>query len=179
MVRWSLGAGPVDIGERPVTRTLRMTDESKPTYRIEPTVPDFERIAALYAAAALRRPVRDRSRIETMFRGSNVVRSAWEKDRLVGLLRGWCDGAFDGFVSDLAIHPRWQGKGLGKALLDCLSEYGDGIQWTLHASPLALEYYAKMGWSIPTSPWILPRKGFDNREPREWQLDHLDLAASA
>jgi len=147
--------------------------------RIERSIPDYDRIAALYAAAPLRRPVRDRTRIETMFRGSNVVRSAWEGTRLVGLLRGWCDGAFDGFVSDLAIHPDWQGKGLGKALLDCLAEYGDGVQWTLHASPLAREYYAKVGWNAPTSPWILPRQGFDNRDPREWQKDHLDLAASA
>ena len=111
-----------------------------------------------------------------MFRNSNVVRSAWDGDRLVGLLRAWTDFAFDGFVSDLAIHPAWQGKGVGKRLLDCLSEFGDGIQWTLHASPLAGEYYPKVGWTAPTAPWILPRKGFDSRDPREWQQDHLDLA---
>lgn len=147
--------------------------------RIERSIPSYERIAALYAAAPLRRPVRDRERIETMFRNANVVRSAWDGIRLVGLLRAWTDFAFDGFVSDLAIHPEWQGKGLGKRLLDCLSEYGDGIQWTLHASPLAREYYPKVGWKTPAAPWILPRQGFDSRDPRDWQRDHLDLARLA
>ena len=156
-----------------------MTDESNATCRIDSVVPSYDQIAALYAAAPLRRPIRDRNRIETMFAGSNLVRSAWDGKRLVGLMRGWCDGAFDGFVSDLAVHPDWQGSGIGRALLDCLSEYGEGIQWTLHASPLAREYYAKVGWTAPASPWILPRRGFDDRHPREWQQDHLDLAAKA
>lgn len=147
--------------------------------KIEQAIPPVERIAALYSAAALRRPVRDLARLETMFRGSNVVRAAWDGSRLVGLLRGWTDGVFDGWVSDLAVHPTWQSRGVGKALLASLDELGDGIQWGLFASPLAKDYYAHLGWKLSDVAWIRAREGWDPGEPLAWRERHLDLADQA
>lgn len=154
-------------------------DNSLSELKIELTIPPMEKIAALYAAAALRRPVRDLQRLDAMFRGSNVVRAAWDGSRLVGLLRGWTDGAFDGWVSDLAVHPAWQSKGVGKALLATLNELGDGIQWGLFASPLAKDYYGNHGWKSSDVAWLLPRQGWDPGEPLAWRERHLDLAEQA
>src|SRR6266478_767069 len=80
--------------------------------------PDAAVIAALYRAAPLYRPVDDVERIRRMYAGSNVVLTAWEGETLVGILRGWADFAYDGYVCDLAVLPGSQNSGAGKALLE-------------------------------------------------------------
>jgi ribosomal protein S18 acetylase RimI-like enzyme len=143
--------------------------------RIVSETPPMDAVVRLYVAAALRRPVRDRERMATLFAHSNVVRSAWQGNTLVGLLRGWTDHAFDGFVSDLAIHPDLQRSGLGKRLLTQLSEYGPGIQWTLLASPLAPEYYQRLGWNETPHARLLSRSDWNPGTPEAWRDAHQDL----
>jgi len=143
--------------------------------RIVPDIPPLEAVVRLYVAAALRRPVRDLGRMETLFAHSNVVRAAWQGERLVGLLRGWTDHAFDGFVSDLAIHPDLQREGLGRRLLAELDGFGPGIQWTLLASPLAPEYYQRLGWQETPHARLLSRPDWDPGTPEAWRDAHRDL----
>lgn len=118
-------------------------------------IPDLEAICALYAASPLRRPIGEPERMRAMFQHSNVVISAWKEDRLVGLLRGWTDFAFDGYVCDLAIHPAHQKAGIGKRLLEEAQSLGQGVRWVLLASPLAKDYYAHVGWSALNNAWML------------------------
>src|SRR5437588_8251372 len=65
--------------------------------------PEAAEIARLYDAARLVRPTGDLKRIQKMYAGSTVVWSAWDGSRLVGILRGWTDGGYDGYVCDLAV----------------------------------------------------------------------------
>ena len=93
--------------------------------------PDGATIARLYRAAQLRRPVDDPDRIARTYVGSPLVISAWDGPRLVGILRGWTDGAYDGYVCDLAVDPEYQAQGIGRELLrQCVSGSPD-VQWVL------------------------------------------------
>jgi len=141
--------------------------------------PALEAIRALYAAAPLRRPVHDPERIRRMFEGSNVVISAWDGDRLVGLLRGLTDFAYDGYVSDLAVHPAYQKAGVGRGLLDRALGLGEGIQWVLLASPIARDYYAHVGWEKVENGWKMNRDGWNPGSLAEYQAQHAELAAKA
>lgn len=127
---------------------------SSPTLRIAAHErPDLEAIQALYAASPLRRPIEDAARLKLMFDGANVIHSAWDGPRLVGLLRGWTDGAFDGYVCDLAVHPEYQKAGVGKALMALLFPEFPLVRWVLLASPLAEGYYAHVGWKPLQNAW--------------------------
>ena len=119
--------------------------------------PDAATIAALYRATPLYRPVDDVPRIAAMYAGSNVVLTAWQGERLVGILRGWTDGAYDGYVCDLAVLPDAQGQGVGRALLDDLHARWPDVQWLLRASKVAREYYGHLGWLPIDNGWLLPR----------------------
>ena len=141
--------------------------------------PDVAAIRALYAAAPLRRPIHDPDRIRKMFEGSNVVISAFAGDRLVGLLRGWTDFVYDGYVCDLAIHPGFQKAGVGRRLLDLAQGLGEGIQWMLLASPLARNYYEHLGWERLDNAWELARGGWNPGPIETFQAEHADLAARA
>lgn len=46
----------------------------------------------------------------------------WKREKLIGLLRAVSDGQTIVYVQDLLIHPDYQRKGLGKALLTRLRE---------------------------------------------------------
>ncbi len=141
--------------------------------------PDLEAIRILYAASPLRRPIGDLDRLRRMFEHANVVISAWDGERLVGLLRGWTDFAFDGYVCDLAIHPGFQGQGLGRRLLDEAAGLGPDIHWILLASPIAKDYYGHLGWRLLPNAWELPRPAGAMPDYASFQAEFAHLAAKA
>jgi GNAT superfamily N-acetyltransferase len=120
-------------------------------------LPDLQAIRALYAAAPLRRPIGDEARLGAMFEHANVVVSAWDGERLVGLLRGLTDRTYDGYVCDLAVHPGWQRRGIGRGLLEAAARPFPGVQWVLLASPMAKDYYGHLGWEGLGNAWRLAR----------------------
>ncbi len=141
--------------------------------------PAVDAIRALYAAAPLRRPIHDPERIRRMFEAANVVLSAYDGDRLVGLLRGWTDFAYDGYICDLAVHPAYQKAGVGRGLLDRALAIGEGVQWVLLASPIARDYYAHVGWEKVENGWKVVRDGWTPSSLEAYQAQHADLAAKA
>ena len=120
--------------------------------------PEPKVIADLYRAAQLIRPVDDVERIRRMYAGSNLVLTAWDSDRLVGILRGWLDGAFDGYVCDLAVHPEFQKHGIGANLLNLAQQGRPEVQWVLRASKIATNYYEHIGWKKIENGWFWTRE---------------------
>jgi ribosomal protein S18 acetylase RimI-like enzyme len=115
-------------------------------------------IVELHVAAGLRRP-RDPGRIGRMYEASPIVWTARDGLRLIGILRGWTDGAFDGYVCDLAVHPAYQRRGVGRELLNrCVTAHSGEVQWVLRASVIATDYYAHLGWQRIENGWCWSRK---------------------
>jgi len=81
--------------------------------------PSPEQVISLYTKAKLNRPA-DNRRMELMLNNANVKISAWDGERLVGFLRGFTDYCFDCYVNDLAVDPDYQGKEIGKNLIEQL-----------------------------------------------------------
>lgn len=115
-------------------------------------------IAELYRAAPLNRPVDDLSRIRQMYEGSNIVVTAWDDTRLVGILRGWTDRAYDGYVCDLAVHPDHHASGVGRSLLNSLLEAHPSVQFVLRHSKIAAAYYEHLGWQKIENGWYWQRQ---------------------
>lgn len=120
--------------------------------------PEAVVIADLYRRSPLYRPVDDVTRIGRMYAGSNVVVSAWDGARLVGILRGWTDGAYDGYICDLAVDPEYQKAGVGRELLRLTVAGNPQVQWVLRASKIAAEYYRHLGWQPIENGWFWPRQ---------------------
>jgi ribosomal protein S18 acetylase RimI-like enzyme len=120
--------------------------------------PDPAAVAQVFAAAPLNRPLDDIERIGRMYAASNVVVTAWEGKRLVGVLRGWTDGAFDGYICDLAVLPEVQRKGVGRKLLELATSGKPDVQFVVRASQVAREYYEHLGWQKIENGWFLIRQ---------------------
>jgi ribosomal protein S18 acetylase RimI-like enzyme len=119
--------------------------------------PDARVIAELYAAAPLIRPVQDHERIAKMAAGANILQTAWDGERLAGILRGWTDGVFDGYICDLAVHPDFQRHGVGRELLERTRTAFPKVQFVLRASRIATDYYRHLGWEKMENGWFWPR----------------------
>ncbi len=99
-----------------------------------------------------RRPLR---RVRKALDNSLLKVGLWRHDskfpRLVGFARCTGDGVLDATVWDVAIHPVYQGSGLGKELmkyiLDCLKEM-DIKRVTLFADPGVVSFYRNQGWVL-------------------------------
>lgn len=109
---------------------------------------------------AARRPVADKSRVERMLKNSNIVVSAWDKDKLVGISRAVTDFSFCCYLSDLAVDKEYQKQGIGKKLIEETHIAAtDQTTLILLAAPDAINYYGKIGMAKIENGFIIKRKG--------------------
>jgi len=85
--------------------------------------PDSKSIISLYEKAQLIRPVADEERIAKMFVHSNLIISAWDGLRLVGLLRALTDQCYACYIPDVAVDPEYRGRGIGLKMLQLVSDH--------------------------------------------------------
>lgn len=112
------------------------------------TIPSAEQIIALYNNAGLPRPTADTARISKMYANSNLVITAWDDQKLVGVCRCITDYCWSCYLSDLAVEPGYQKEGIGKKLVNlCLQEVVPQTMILLLSVPQAMTYYPKIGFS--------------------------------
>lgn len=92
-----------------------------------------------------------------MLAGSTETVSAWDGERLVGFARIVSDEATNGYVSTVAVAPRWQDRGLGTRLMRALMEGRDGLKLTLDAREGAESFYERFGFERVSSVFVRPR----------------------
>lgn len=71
------------------------------------------------------------------------------KQKLIGFARATSDMVFNATIWDVVIHPDFQGKGLGKALMDQIIlhlRYADITTITLFADPQVVSFYRHLGF---------------------------------
>ncbi len=93
-----------------------------------------------------------------MVGNSNLMVSAWEGDKLVGIARSVTDFHYACYLSDLAVHGDYQSAGIGKQLQILTQEQlGPNCKLILIAAPAANGYYEHIGYSNNPRCWVLER----------------------
>src|SRR5690242_4653248 len=88
-------------------------------FSLEPGLAAHEFQKLLYASKlAERRPADDLHRLERMLRRSDLIVTARDAGRLVGVSRAITDFAYCCYVSDLAVDVHYQRRGIGKQLIE-------------------------------------------------------------
>lgn len=120
---------------------------------------ELEAVLEVYRDSGLgeRRPIDDRERMRSMIQNANLVVSAWDGDRMVGIARSISDFVYITYLSDLAVVKTHQKRGIGKELIRQTKLLGGSkTQLLLLAAPGAAEYYPKIGFTHHPRAWILP-----------------------
>ena len=127
------------------------------TYKFN-IIPSTEVIIALYDNAGLNRPTADFDRIAKMYTNSNLVVTAWDKDKLVGISRSLTDFCYCCYLSDLAVRQEYKYSGIGKKLVELTKEkVSENSMLLLLAAPSAIEYYPKIEMEKVENGFIIKR----------------------
>ena len=118
-----------------------------------------EMIIELYESAGLARPVDDKARIEKMYTNSNLVISAWDGARIVGVARAITDFSWCCYLMDLAVRKDVQHSGVGRKLVEMVREtVGENSNVLLLSAPEAVGFYPKIGMEKVDSSFIFKRR---------------------
>ena len=105
-----------------------------------------------------RRPVADRACMEGMVKNSNLMITAWDGEKLIGIARSMTDFHYACYLSDLAVHSSYQQKGIGKKLQNITQkQLGPKCKLILVAAPAANAYYEHIGFTNNPRCWVLDR----------------------
>lgn len=112
----------------------------------------------LYKDSGLKRP-NNLERIEIMIKYSNLIVTAWDGEKLVGVARSITDYSWSCYLADLAVAKEYQKQGLGKRLVQITKEViGSETMLLLLSVPTAMTYYPKIGFEKIDYAFSIPRK---------------------
>src|SRR5277367_7764 len=106
---------------------------------------------------AERRPANDLDRLNRMLRNADIIVTARDGSRLVGVSRAITDFAYCCYLSDLAVDSKYQHQGIGKRLsAETRTRESECTTLALVSAPAAETYYPKIGMKRHASCWTIP-----------------------
>jgi NTP pyrophosphatase (non-canonical NTP hydrolase)/ribosomal protein S18 acetylase RimI-like enzyme len=108
---------------------------------------DWEQLSELYRIAPLGdKPAHE---LRLVFGNSRFTCFAHDGEHLVGAGRAVSDGLDCSYICDVAVHPGFQGQGLGKRIVRTLMDQSEGHKKIiLYANPGKEAFYAKLGFKM-------------------------------
>ena len=115
-------------------------------------------VARVFEASGLRRPTKDLPRLARMFTGADLVISAWDGPKLVGISRALTDFCYCCYLSDLAVDGAYQKEGIGRELVRrTQAAIGEETSLLLLSVPGAMDYYPKLGFERADNAYLIRR----------------------
>lgn len=102
-----------------------------------------------------RRPVEDFERIKSMIENANLIITARDERKLVGVARSITDFVYCTYLSDLAVDDEYQKQGIGKELIRLTKKETPKATTILLAAPKAVNYYPHIGMTKHDACYLL------------------------
>jgi len=85
--------------------------------------------------------------LKIAFSNSRYKCFVFDNEKLIGVGRALADGVDCSYLCDVAVHPDYQGMGLGKEIINKLKEFSAGHKKiVLYANPGKEGFYQKLGF---------------------------------
>lgn len=122
------------------------------------TAEDYIECVSLSALGPTR-PLSNPDRVQAYLDNSNVTITARDDDgTLLGVFRGMSDWHWVCYCAGLAVAEPWQGRGIGRQLMEKAFEIlGPGIGVTLFSLPDARPFYSAIGMVEPEAAFFHDR----------------------
>ena len=110
---------------------------------------DFSQLKELFESVGWESANDPKSLILGLLFSSNVI-SCWLEDKLVGIIRSMDDGYWSANIDCLLVHKDYQGKGIGRKLLEVLLVLLKDVKYINVApdSRKQIKFYKKAGFTL-------------------------------
>ncbi|MET0517680.1 MAG: GNAT family N-acetyltransferase [Burkholderiaceae bacterium] len=125
-------------------------DISSLSFGLSPDLPDPADFKSLYDTTGWGPASREAAYYRAALEGSWCTRSAYAEGALVGFARVISDGHLHAFITEMIVHPGFQGRGIGSALLLSLLSACQGAGITdiqLFSARGKARFYEKHGFA--------------------------------
>ena len=102
-----------------------------------------------------RRPIQDFDRIKLMVKNANLIITARDENKLVGVARSVTDFVYCTYLSDLAVADEYQKQGIGKELIRLTKQETPKATTILLAAPKSVSYYPHIGMTKHNACFLL------------------------
>lgn len=120
---------------------------------------NWQELSQLYNVAPLGK--KDPAKLQIVFSHSMFKCFVSCENRLVGVGRALADGTDCSYICDVAVHPDFQGKGIGKEIVLKLVAFSEGHKKIiLYANPGKEKFYEKLGFKLMATAMAI----FENQE---------------
>jgi N-acetylglutamate synthase-like GNAT family acetyltransferase len=128
------------------------------TYKVNKKIEPHQ-LAEVFQSSGIRRPFDNLNRMKKMLDNANLLVTAWDGEKLVGVARALTDYSFCCYLSDLAVSKDYQHNDIGHELVSQVqNQMGDECALILLAAPDVMEYYPRIGFSKADNAFIIQRK---------------------
>jgi ribosomal protein S18 acetylase RimI-like enzyme len=116
-------------------------------------------VAEVFKKSGIKRPYEDIERVQRMIDNSDIIISAWDDKKMIGIARAITDYSYCCYLSDLAVDQEYQNQGIGKQLVNKLQIIlGEEPSLVLLSSPGAIEFYPRIGFEKTDKAYVIARK---------------------
>lgn len=106
---------------------------------------NFEEVVQVITKAGL--STHPSEHTQKAFENSELKIFVFDENRLIGTGRAISDGVYQAGIYDITVLPEYQGKGIGRIIMQELTDKLEGFNIILYARPTAVEFYMKLGYS--------------------------------
>ena len=106
---------------------------------------DWSELCLLFERAPLGR--REPARLRRAAENSHLVCSAYDGDTLIGFARALTDGEYQSAIYDMVVLPEYQGRGVGKTVMNALLAALPTGTVLIYVVPGKEGFYAKLGFN--------------------------------
>lgn len=128
------------------------------TYKVNAKIEPHQ-LSELFQLSGIRRPAEDLARLKKMLDNANLLVSAWDGEKLVGVARALTDFSYCCYLSDIAVANQYQNQGIGQELVtEVQKQIGDESNLIVLSSQETMDYYPKIGFEVAANAFIILRK---------------------
>ncbi|RPI16196.1 MAG: GNAT family N-acetyltransferase [Ignavibacteriae bacterium] len=128
------------------------------TYKVNAKIEPHQ-LSEVFRESGIRRPFDDLNRMKKMLDNANLLITAWDGEKLVGVARALTDFSYCCYLSDLAVAKDYQRNDIGHELVqEVRNQIGDECILLLLSAPESMEYYPKIGFSKTENAYLINRK---------------------
>jgi hypothetical protein len=140
------------------------------TYRINEPL-NIKIASQFYRQSTLsaQRPSDYSDAMQQMLSCANLIVTAWDDDRLVGISRAMTDFCYIAYLADIAVHRSYQNRDIEKVLiLETQAQLAPSCMVITIAKPTEAHYFHSIGFTLCNSTYAIMAENFVRRvDPSE------------